>query len=134
MMHEMKTPQPRHAMREDVPHVKRVIQQNDGERDFQGVRQRQLFEQSKFAPFDERGEPSDDRSFGELQRDGGHSGHGEVARIAHPFRFDRTPPQRATPLQPQQRAERDDDKRHTDPGGNFSHLLSFVPIYPSIKE
>lgn len=130
-MHNVKTPQKRETMREHVPQVQRVIQEHDGERDFEPHGQPHAFEQSPTATLDQSGERFDNGSLRELKRGGADGGHRKVARLARELWFNRTP-QRATAFQPQQRAERAQNERRAHPRWNVSRLHKLLPIESSL--
>ena len=85
----MKAPEKRQLMSEDMPEIKRVIEQRDRERDLQPRGQPNEFEQAEPAPFHETSEWPNDRLFGQLHAESAERRHRKVAGVPAQFGFDR---------------------------------------------
>jgi hypothetical protein len=126
-VHDVKVPQPRPLVRQDVPHVERVVEQEHGEGHLQPDGQSQELEQPPPPSLDEGGERPHDGLFRNPERSRAHGGHGQVTRLAPELGLDGAP-QRAASLQPREQPERADDERRADPCRNLSPLHNAYPM------
>ena len=78
MVDEMKTPQPRHAMRKCVPRVQRVVHQHDRDRHVKCTGQTSRMQQSTAASLCHRCERQDNRPFEEIDSRRCQTGEHEV--------------------------------------------------------
>src|SRR6266545_6549671 len=110
VMHKMKAPQKGNLMSEDMPDVKRVIQEHDSKRCFQPHGQPQKFEQSHIMPLNKRGQAYGDGTLRQLKRGGADAGYSQIARGVREFGF-HLATQRSAPLQPYKHAESAKDQQ-----------------------
>ena len=103
VMDLMKTPEKRHPMSQDVPEIKRVIEERDRERHFQPGRQRNQFEQPEAPLFHPAGQWPNEWLLRQLQADRADRRDREIARVAAQLRFHRAA-ERTAILQPEKRA------------------------------
>src|SRR5215212_1384987 len=98
-MNQVEAPEERHAVREHVPEVERVVEQHDGERDLDPRGQSQNFQETPTPTLRERREGFGERLLRHTYRDGPGCCDGQVARLSNRLRLDRTS-QRPTTLKP----------------------------------
>src|SRR6266536_3087104 len=104
MMSYMKPPKKWNSMREVMPNVQRVIQQDYGEHNFQPPGQSQLFQQTPPVRVNELCEWKNHRPLNKQQRAGAHGGYCDIARTMRQLGLNFAA-QRAAPLQPYKRSE-----------------------------
>jgi hypothetical protein len=114
-------PQKRNLVDEDVPDVKRVVEQGDGHQDFQPRREPQPLERSPAPSLEQDGKRVRHGLFRDLDGGGTEACHSEVAGMAPSLLLDRMP-QRTTSLQPEQGTKRTPDEQSTQPARYFIRL------------
>src|ERR1043166_4210197 len=88
VMDDVKTPQERNAVQQDVPEVKSVVHQDERGRDFDPPRQIQNLQHSPPLAFDGPAEDHDRRDFRQLDDDSGAGSQGKIPGFAPEFRLD----------------------------------------------
>jgi len=122
MMNQMEPPQPGDTVHEHVPHVHRVVEEDDRQNEMQRRRQPTDIQQPVTTPLDRVRERLDDGSLEQIDcRRGGAREH-DIARHVTPFCFADTP-QRTPPFERGERQERGahDDGRKDAPPGRAAH-------------
>src|SRR5262245_38388939 len=90
-MNQVKSPQPWDAVREDVPDVQRVIEDDDCQDDVQRPWQAAEIQQPPPTPLDHVRERLNDGSFEQVDRRSRGASENDVSRDMTPFRFADTP-------------------------------------------
>ena len=98
MMNEMEPPQPRDPMREHVPHVQGVVEEDDRQNEMQRRWQPTHVQQSVATPLDHLGQRLDDGPLEQIDRRCSGAREYDIARHVTPLCF-ADMPQRTTPLE-----------------------------------
>src|SRR6266511_2830504 len=114
VVHEMKPPQPRYSVYEHVPHVQRVIEQDDSERDVQRSRQFPRIEDSQPASLDETCKRLNDGPLQQIDRRRGQAGKHQVARHSTELRLVLMP-ERAPALERREHHKCPEDNQTSEP-------------------
>ena len=122
MMNQVEPPQPGDPVREHVPHVEGVVEEDDRQNEMKRRWKATHIQQSESSALDHPGQRLDDRSFEEIDRRRGGAPEYDIARHVTPFRFAGTP-QRTTPFECGEHHERasHDERRHHPPPGRATH-------------
>jgi hypothetical protein len=118
MMNQMKPPQPGDAMREHVPQVEGVVEEDDRQNEMKRRWKATHIQQSVATPLDHPGQRLYDRSFEEIDRRRGGAREYHIARHVTPLRFAGAP-QGATPFEcgeDHERACHGEWRQHSPPG------------------